>query len=180
MPALVEPDARFQQSFLRAMAGFAAEGRGGADDSSTIGRDLREWGPRWQEPAAFADYVAEVWALALPETPRPPGHVPSTTLWWADGDEYLGRIQLRHSLNAFLREQGGHIGYDVAPEHRRQGHATAMLRAFLPIAATQFGLEQVLITCDDDNVASRKVIEAGGGVFEDQRGAKLRYWVPTS
>lgn len=132
MPALVEPDARFQQSFLRAMAGFAAEGRGGADDSSTIGRDLREWGPRWHAPAVFAAYVAEVRALALPETPRPAGHVPSTTLWWAGGDEYLGRIQLRHELNDFLREYGGHIGYDVAPQHRRQGHATAMLRYWVP------------------------------------------------
>lgn len=179
MPALVEPDVRLQQSFLRAMAGFAAEGRGGADDSSTIGRDLREWGPRWHDPAVFAAYVAEVRGLSLPGTPRPAGHVPSTTLWWAEGDEYLGRIQLRHSLNAFLLEYGGHIGYDVAPEHRRQGHATAMLRAFLPIAADRHRIERALITCDHDNVASRKVIEACGGVFEDQRGEKLRYWVPT-
>ncbi|WP_245735890.1 GNAT family N-acetyltransferase [Pedococcus cremeus] len=103
MPALVEPDVRFHASFLRAMAGFAAEGRG-----------------------------------------------------------------------------GGHIGYDVAPEHRRRGHATAMLRAMLPIAAEQYGIERALITCDHDNLASRKVIEACGGVFEDRRGEKLRYWVPTT
>jgi predicted acetyltransferase len=180
VPALVEPDAAFHDSFLRAMAGFAAEGRGGADDPSTIGHDLREWGGRWHDRAVFADYVTEVRALALPDTPRPAGHVPSTTLWWVDGLEYLGRIQLRYELNDFLLEQGGHIGYDVAPEHRRRGHATAMLRAFLPVAAVQFRLTQVLITCDHDNVASRKVIEACGGQFEDRRGAKLRYWVSTS
>jgi predicted acetyltransferase len=180
VPALVEPDARFQPSFLRAMAGFAAEGRGGADDSSSIGRDLREWGPRWHDTAVFAAYVGELRALALPETPRPAGHVPSTTLWWVDGDEYVGRIQLRHELNHFLREQGGHIGYDVAPEHRRRGHATAMLRAMLPIVAERIGVERVLITCDHDNVGSRKVIEACGGVLEDRRGDKLRYWVTTS
>jgi predicted acetyltransferase len=179
VPALVEPDVRLHASFLRAMAGFEAEGRGGADDSSTIGRDLRVWGSRWHDRAAFADYVAEVRALALPETPRPAGHVPSTTLWWAQGDEYLGRIQLRQQLNDFLREYGGHIGYDVPPEHRRRGHATAMLRAMPPIVSGQYGLEQVLITCDHDNVASRTVIEACGGVFEDQSGEKLRYWVPT-
>jgi predicted acetyltransferase len=179
VPALVEPDARFQESFLRAMAGFVAEGRGGIDDLSTIGRDLREWGPRWHDPDVFADYVAEVRALALPETPRPVGHVPSTTLWWAEGDEYLGRIQLRQQLTDWLRDYGGHIGYDVPPEHRRRGHATAMLRAMLPIAGERYGIEQVLITCDHDNVASRKVIEACGGVFEDRRGEKLRYWVPT-
>ncbi|HEY7722411.1 MAG TPA: GNAT family N-acetyltransferase [Pedococcus sp.] len=180
MPLLVEPDVRFHASFLRAMAAFAAEGRGAPDDTSTIGRDLREWGPHWHDPAVFAEYVAEVRALALPETPRPAGHVPSTTMWWAEGDEYLGRIQLRQHLNEFLTEVGGHVGYDVPPEHRRQGHATAMLRALLPLAAKGFGLDRVLVTCDEDNVASRKVIEACGGVFEDQRGVKLRYWVPTS
>jgi predicted acetyltransferase len=37
----------------------------------------------------------------------------------------------------------------------------------------------VLVTCDVDNTASRRVIEAAGGLFQDQRGPKLRYWVPT-
>ena len=55
-----------------------------------------------------------------------------------------------------------------------------MLRALLPLAAKGFGLDQVLITCDVDNVASRRVIESCGGAFEDRRGIKLRYWVPTS
>jgi predicted acetyltransferase len=36
------------------------------------------------------------------------------------------------------------------------------------------------VTCDVDNVASRKVIERNGGVLEDRRGDKLRFWVPTS
>jgi predicted acetyltransferase len=53
-----------------------------------------------------------------------------------------------------------------------------MLRAALPIAA-ELGLSQVLITCDVDNVGSRRIIEANGGRFEGQRSGKLRYWVPT-
>jgi predicted acetyltransferase len=52
-----------------------------------------------------------------------------------------------------------------------------MLRATLPVAAG-LGIEQLLITCDYDNVGSRKVIEACGGVLEDRRADKLRYWVP--
>jgi predicted acetyltransferase len=74
---------------------------------------------------------------------------------------------------------GGHIGYDVRPSARRRGHATAMLRAALPVARG-LGIESALVTCDEDNVASRKVIEANGGVFEDQRGDKLRFWIPTA
>ena len=54
-----------------------------------------------------------------------------------------------------------------------------MLRAALPIAAG-LGLDTVLITCDHDNIGSRTVIESGGGVFSDQRGRKLRFWVPTT
>jgi predicted acetyltransferase len=53
-----------------------------------------------------------------------------------------------------------------------------MLRAALPVCRT-LGIESALITCDTDNIGSRKVIEANGGVLEDERGAKLRYWVPT-
>jgi predicted acetyltransferase len=77
-----------------------------------------------------------------------------------------------------LFEQGGHIGYDVRPSMRRRGYATAMLREALPIAKS-LGIDPALITCRQDNVASRKVIEANGGIFDDQRGDILRFWVPT-
>jgi len=62
---------------------------------------------------------------------------------------------------------------------RRQGHATAMLAAALPVAAS-LGIDPALVTCDDTNLGSRKVIEGNGGMLEDQRGVKLRFWVPTS
>ena len=111
-------------------------------------------------------------------TPRPPGAVPATTLWWVTDDDFLGRVHLRHRLTPALLEVGGHVGYRVVPAHRRRGHATAMLAETLPWAA-DLGLDEVLVTCDHDNVASRRVIEANGGVLEDRRGVKLRYWVPT-
>jgi predicted acetyltransferase len=179
MAELVEPDTRFHASFLRAMAGFAAEGRGSVEDDSMIGRDLRTWAAEWEDPAAFAAYVAQLRAQALAQTPRPAHMVPSTTLWWVDGEEWLGRIQLRQRLNDRLLAGGGHIGYDVAPEHRRRGHATAMLREMLAVAAARYGIASALVTCDPDNVGSRRVVEACGGVLEDERGGRLRYWVPT-
>jgi len=178
MPQLSHPTVRVRQSFLAAMAEFRAEGRGSSDDATMIGSELREYGHRWAVPEGFADYVEWLRAQALEDSPRPDGYVPSTTLWWVQDDDYLGRVAIRHRLTPHLREFGGHIGYDVRASARRRGHATAMLRATLPVARG-LGIESALVTCDVTNVASRKVIEANGGVLEDQRGEKLRFWVPS-
>jgi predicted acetyltransferase len=179
MPELAPPTTRAQVSFIAAVAEFLAEGRGGRDDASVLGREIREHASRWADPAVFSRYVQSLHDQALEDSPRPRGHVPSTTLWWLAGDEYLGRIAIRHRLTPGLLEYGGHIGYDIRPAARRRGHATAMLAAALPVAGT-LGIDPALITCDTGNDGSRKVIEANGGVLEDKRGIKLRYWVPTS
>jgi len=176
VPELVVPDVRHHRSFLAAMAEFEAEGRSG--DDSMIGSRLARFGPTWHTPAGFAEYVAFEVADARPETPRPDGHVPCTNLWWVEGDEYLGRIAIRHRLTDGLLRVGGHIGYDVRRSRRREGHATAMLAAALPVAH-RLGIDPVLITCDTDNVASRKVIEANGGVLENELDGRLRFWAST-
>jgi predicted acetyltransferase len=175
MPALVVPDIRLKSSFLAAMDEFAAEGRTG--DGSGIGHDLEAWSGRWESDEGFAAYVAE--KVAERDGTVRDDWVRCTNLWWVDGAEYVGRMSIRHELNGWLREVGGHIGYDVRRSRRREGHATAMLAAALPIAHS-VGIERALLTCDDDNLASRRVIERNGGVLEDVRAGKLRYWVPTS
>jgi predicted acetyltransferase len=179
MPELVTPRVDVHLSFLDAMDEFRAEGRAVPTDYSMIGREIRTYGNGWRDPDMFARYVAELIADEYPETPRTDGWVSSTTLWYVDGDTYLGRIAIRHELTPVLRDIGGHIGYDVRRTARRQGHATAMLRAAMPIAA-RLGIDPALVTCDTDNTGSRKVIEACGGVLEDIRHGKLRYWVPAT
>lgn len=175
MPELEPPTVRVRDSFLAAMEEFVAEGASGSQTAYWI----ESHAPSWLEPAAFSEFVDALHAEALEETPRPEGFVPTTTLWWTEGDDYLGRIAIRHRLNEFLLGVGGHIGYDVRPSRRREGHATSMLRAALPHARA-LGIDSALVTCDSDNVASIRVIEAAGGVFEDQRGIKRRYWVDTA
>ena len=179
MPALVAPTPRVQESFLAAMAEFQAEGRGRPDDYTSLGGEIREYSRTWSDPAVFAAYTQNLRAAALEDSPRPPGWVPATTMWWVDGEQYLGRLAIRHRLNDFLRDYGGHIGYDVRPSARRRGHATRMLRTALPVAH-ELGIDPALITCDVDNVGSRRVIEANGGQYCDQRAQKLRFWVRTS
>lgn len=115
----------------------------------------------------------------------PPGYVPSTFLFAFAGSRIVGRVSIRHSLNAFLERVGGHIGYGVVPEFRRRGYATEILRQATAIAGRQLGLERVLVTCDDDNVASIRTIEKNGGVLEnvvtgpDLAKPKRRYWIAT-
>ena len=101
-----------------------------------------------------------------------------TYLWMVDDDEVVGRISLRHTLTPWLLEVAGHIGYAVRPTARRRGHATRALALMLPVARAR-GIADVLVTCDEDNFGSRAVIEANGGVLEDVRGGKLRFWIPT-
>ena len=175
MPELVLPTTSVRESFLEAMDEFVAEG---AENSQTAAW-IEYNAPGWQDPATFATFVAAVRADAEEGTPRPAGHVPCTTLWWVDGEDYLGRIAIRHRLTDFLREVGGHIGYDVRPTRRREGHASAMLQQALP-RAHDLGIDRALVTCDTDNIGSIRVIEHAGGELEDVRGTKRRYWVPTS
>jgi predicted acetyltransferase len=112
-----------------------------------------------------------------------PHHVPSTFLFAFLGNRVVGRTSIRHHLNARLERVGGHIGYVVVPEFRRRGFASEILRQSLALARDRLGIGRVLLTCDEDNVASCKVIEKAGGVLEnvicgsDLPVPKRRYWV---
>ena len=74
---------------------------------------------------------------------------------------------MRHRLNDSLEVVGGHVGYTVRPSARSLGHATAMLGAVLPLARVR-GIDPALLTCGVANVASRRVIEANGGVWVER------------
>lgn len=93
-----------------------------------------------------------------------------------DGDTFLGSLAIRHELNDFLLNEGGHIGYSVRPSARRRGHATKALSDALPLAR-DLGISRVLVTCDEDNAGSRATIEKNGGIYEDSRSGKRRYWL---
>ena len=118
-PQLVLPSARLQKSFIAAMEEFADEGRCG--DDSMIGKDMERFGAKWHTPKGFAALLAKLEDVRY--TPPHKNFVCSTTWWWAEGDEFIGRIAVRHELNERLLESGGHIGYDVRRSRRQEGHA---------------------------------------------------------
>lgn len=111
-------------------------------------------------------------------------YVPCSHFWLVNAEQaIMGAIRVRHSLkNDFLAREGGHIGYDIAPSFRGQGYGKAMLKRVLP-KAKALGVERALVIADEDNLASRKVIEANGGQLEGIINGKIyknplaRYWI---
>ena len=136
----------------------------------------------YEEGMPFSRYL-EVLKQCAAGVNVPAGQVPSTFLFAFDGPRIVGRVSIRHELNGYLRRVGGHIGYVVVPEFRRQGYATAMLRQAIELANRSLGITRVLVTCDDDNVGSIRTIEKNGGVLEDVVTGpdlvkpKRRYWI---
>lgn len=113
----------------------------------------------------------------------PEGFVPHSTLWLVRGDaEVVGVANIRHSLTAALRREGGNIGYGIRPSARGRGLGATILRQSL-IHAGRLGLVRVLVTCGKENVASAKTIARNGGILESEeylpdRGEVVqRYWI---
>ncbi|ESP98076.1 Acetyltransferase (GNAT) family protein [Streptomyces sp. ADI96-15] len=171
MPQLIEPSPALHASWLAAEAEWEALGTQDGAGRHLVpdqGLETAEGFRRWTE------------ALREQETNPLGGYVPATHRWIVEGGTFLGAIDLRHRLNGFLFEAGGHVGYSVRPSARGRGVATWALGEMLEEARAR-GIGQVLITCDEDNEASARVAEHHGAVLEDVRdtvlGRKCRFWI---
>lgn len=76
----------------------------------------------------------------------------------------MGIIDLRHTLNDFLKDFGN-SGYSVRPSQRKKGYATEMLRLLLDVAR-QAGLKELHLSVEKDNIPSIKTIVKNGGIYE--------------
>jgi predicted acetyltransferase len=159
MPDLIAPTTRLHTAWIEAHA---------------------EWGPGVHEDgfgllpsdevdtsAGFAAWVARLADESDRAKPVAAGQVRCTYQWIIEGDRVLGGIALRHGFNDFVR-WAGHIGYGIRPSARRRGLATWALGRMLD-QARALGMDQVLVVCEADNVASAKTIERQGGILEDVR-----------
>ncbi|MHC4984568.1 MAG: GNAT family N-acetyltransferase [Planctomycetota bacterium] len=116
--------------------------------------------------------------LGLPE-----GYVASSIHFLVrDGTTIVATSGFRFTLTEHLLREGGHIGYSVRPSERGKGYGKLALKLTLD-KARQRGLTRVLVTCNKDNAASAKIIQANGGVLENEvvinetGRIKQRYWI---
>ncbi len=161
-----QPAYHHETAFIAALRDFERVGEWVADEYYRQKRDF----------CAFVD------ALRKAETHPRPHHVPESFFWLFDDDTWVGAVSLRHELDEVLAEFGGHISYEVRPSLRRRGFGLMLCR-FILRQAQQRGMSAVLITCDEDNIGSQKIIEACGGVLQDVHASVWykrpvrRYWI---
>ena len=177
MTALARPDLSLAATWAEAVSEFHAAG-----EQHVHGAGLWEFETLDVTEEGCRAVVEKLAPQADPDTPMPEGRVHCSYFWITDGEgadrEVVGFLALRHELNEWLLNEGGHIGYAVRPSRRREGHAGRALALGVRAAAAR-GIDRVLVTCDVDNDGSRRTIERGGGEYEDTRNAKLRYWIDT-
>ena len=176
MIKLIAPTLEYKESFVEAII-MARE-------------DNRQWfwniAGKQLEPEDVEQYIQDAYYHTRWER-LPDWRLANTTFWLVDEDklEMLGMINIRHTLGTeFLEKYGWHIGYAVHPKHRQKGYGTMMLQLCLEkIPTLWLDLDKLLITCDETNIASQKIIEKNGGVFESEIVdaehdiKKLRYWI---
>ncbi|MBE6894071.1 MAG: GNAT family N-acetyltransferase [Ruminococcaceae bacterium] len=111
------------------------------------------------------------------------GKVPDSVFFLLDVERnvLLGAVNIRHYLNDFLLQYGGHIGDGIRPSERGKGYATEMIRLALQ-ECTKLGIDRVLMVCDKSNIASARTIIKNGGILEneyaDEKGQiQQRYWI---
>ncbi|PIW37330.1 MAG: GNAT family N-acetyltransferase [Candidatus Kerfeldbacteria bacterium CG15_BIG_FIL_POST_REV_8_21_14_020_45_12] len=168
MLELIEPSVKYQASFLDALSEYRSLGEPHHAYDDLAEDNFQNFLFRLEQDSR-GEFIAE-------------GKVPQSFFWLVDSGLYIGRVAIRHKLNDKLRRVGGHIGYTIRPSERQKGYGKKILKMALP-KARGLGLVRALVTCDETNVASRKIIESCGGVLEDAMviantgKAKLRFWI---
>ena len=152
MVKLIEPNERYIPSYIQAFEEYREH-------------NITSYG--FSDAAAFD--VLEKFDNYRNERNLKPGRVGAHFFWLVDDekDYFIGEVSIRHALNEVLERYGGHIGYGVRYSEWNKGLGTLMLELALA-EAKRIGLSKILITCDDSNIGSARVMEKNGFVFFDK------------
>ena len=168
MISLAEPSERYLKSYVKAFEEYKAHHVSSYGLSDATALDILK---------KFDNYRNE--------RNLKPGRVGAHFFWLVDDetDYFIGEISIRHRLNEVLERYGGHIGYGIRVSEWNKGFGTLMLELALR-EAKKIGLSKILITCDDNNIGSAKVMEKNGfvlgdkieNVFDEKIVVTRRYW----
>lgn len=173
-PRLIPPDAAYAHSYADALAEGLGEMPATQYEIDWVREDFADW------LRAENDMTRRIVLPDGREVPR----VPFTNLWLVAGQDFIGRVNIRHTLSESLGIHGGHIGYAIRASARGKGYGHLILKLAIP-EAKKLGISKALVTCDDTNTASARIIEKAGGKLQDTitvagRDAPVRrYWLET-
>lgn len=155
MIRLIRPSIKYKRSYLEALKEFHNEGRNQDQNYEKISSDFSGFLKNFQDQVNGKNLSK--------------GMVPESNFWLVDIErkKFLGRISIRHKLNGKLRKLGGHIGYQIRSTQRKKGYGKRQLELALP-KAKELGIKKALVTCDEDNIGSKKIIEYCGGIFKSK------------
>lgn len=168
MLKLLKPDIIYKSSFLKALEEFQKEGLLADLNAVDLEKDFSTFVKKQLNRSKGKDL--------------PTGFVSETVYWLVDNNEFIGRTAIRHRLTETLLREGGHIGYAIRSSKRKMGYGKQILNLAL-LEAKKMGLDKVLLTCNENNFGSKKIIESNGGIFWDKvflqegKPLKLRYWI---
>lgn len=134
-------------------------------------KETRDYNPKATPGGFKEDTIYEEWVKKILNEHKginlEKDRVPSSYYFLMSGNRIIGCISIRHNINnEVLNRYGGHIGYNVRPLERKKGYATKMLNLALE-KCDELGLEEVMVTCKENNIGSAKTIENNYGILKE-------------
>ncbi|GFZ31476.1 acetyltransferase [Clostridium zeae] len=107
----------------------------------------------------FDEYLEELYKLSE-GIDVPEDSVRTTNYWLLDNNNVVGVVRVRHEEI----KGAGHIGYDISPSFRNKGYGSEILRQAIE-KAREIGIEEPVVTCNTNNLGSKKIIEKNNGLL---------------
>lgn len=149
---LVEPSVEYKESFLDFVEDVKKTGYESYNLYTKSEEDFEEF---------IIDLKNSGLGINLPE-----GWAPCSSYWLVDAiREVVGVIRIRHRVDSEFLQKIGHIGYEIKSTRRKEGNGSKILELGLS-EARKIGLKNALITCDEGNIGSKKIIEKFNGKYK--------------